>query len=63
MTRDREQWAISEHESTFTSRHRQARLSGGKVEGGGGGKRACHGSDDPAIGIARGYFGKWTHEE
>eukprot|EP00959_Pyramimonas_sp_CCMP1952_P132821 2776701-Pyramimonas_sp.AAC.1 len=29
-----------ERESTLNSRHRQARLTGGKIEGGGGGKRA-----------------------
>eukprot|EP00959_Pyramimonas_sp_CCMP1952_P450936 9441298-Pyramimonas_sp.AAC.1 len=40
MMRDREQWAISEHESTLNSRDRQARLTGGKNEGGGGGRRA-----------------------
>eukprot|EP00959_Pyramimonas_sp_CCMP1952_P038203 799462-Pyramimonas_sp.AAC.1 len=36
----REQWAISEHESTLYSRSRQARLTGGTKEGGGGGRRA-----------------------
>eukprot|EP00959_Pyramimonas_sp_CCMP1952_P282156 5897615-Pyramimonas_sp.AAC.1 len=37
--RDREKWAISEHESTLDSRSRQARLTGGMNEGGGGGRR------------------------
>eukprot|EP00959_Pyramimonas_sp_CCMP1952_P307226 6430296-Pyramimonas_sp.AAC.1 len=32
MMRGREQWAISEHESTLNSRNRQARLTGGKNE-------------------------------
>eukprot|EP00959_Pyramimonas_sp_CCMP1952_P009538 199136-Pyramimonas_sp.AAC.1 len=32
MMRGREQWAISEHESTFNSRDRQARLAGGTNE-------------------------------
>eukprot|EP00959_Pyramimonas_sp_CCMP1952_P021645 456541-Pyramimonas_sp.AAC.1 len=39
MMRDREQWANSEHESTLNFRSRQSCLSGGKNEGGGGGKR------------------------
>eukprot|EP00959_Pyramimonas_sp_CCMP1952_P234059 4891051-Pyramimonas_sp.AAC.1 len=37
---DREQRAISEHESTLNSRNRQARLTGEANEGGGGGRRA-----------------------
>eukprot|EP00959_Pyramimonas_sp_CCMP1952_P181297 3790828-Pyramimonas_sp.AAC.1 len=40
MLRVREQWAISQHEPTLNSRNRQARLTGGTNEGGGGGKRA-----------------------
>eukprot|EP00959_Pyramimonas_sp_CCMP1952_P131813 2755882-Pyramimonas_sp.AAC.1 len=40
MMRDREQWAISEHEATPDPRNRQARLPGGKSEGDGGGQRA-----------------------
>eukprot|EP00959_Pyramimonas_sp_CCMP1952_P056423 1178245-Pyramimonas_sp.AAC.1 len=40
MMRDREQWAISERESTFNSRSKQPRLSGGNIEGGGDGQRA-----------------------
>eukprot|EP00959_Pyramimonas_sp_CCMP1952_P312251 6535266-Pyramimonas_sp.AAC.1 len=55
IMRDREQWAISEHESTLNSRNRQARPTGGKHEGSGGGKKSfCHGSDNPTTRIARG---------
>eukprot|EP00959_Pyramimonas_sp_CCMP1952_P312930 6550282-Pyramimonas_sp.AAC.1 len=38
--RDREKCANSESESTLNSRDRQARLTGGINEGGGGGRRA-----------------------
>eukprot|EP00959_Pyramimonas_sp_CCMP1952_P123886 2589951-Pyramimonas_sp.AAC.1 len=40
MMRDREQRAISGHESTLNSRNSQARLTGGENMGGGGGKSA-----------------------
>eukprot|EP00959_Pyramimonas_sp_CCMP1952_P151932 3178948-Pyramimonas_sp.AAC.1 len=38
--RSRGKFAILEHESTLNSRSRQARLTGGMNEGGGGGRRA-----------------------